>query len=74
MTSDDKRFRVPIPDNVRKTGNEIGALIGRQLPPGWGFGLFIFTYGEGGSMFWLSSADRNDMLKALSEWISTEGN
>lgn len=78
MSSDpkpaDKRFRVPVPENVKKAGNEIGRLIGKRLPAGWGFGLFLFTYGEKGTMFWISSAERNDMLKALSEWISKEGN
>lgn len=65
-------FRTPVPDEIREAGNRLGEVVGRALPPGWGFGLFLFTYGPGGSMFWISSARRDDMAKALSEWIHTE--
>lgn len=65
--------RVPVPDDVRETGNKPGKIIGESLPAGWGFGLFLFTYGPGGTMFWISSAQRSDMINALSEWIHTEG-
>lgn len=66
-------FRVDVPLDLKNRMNEIGGLIGAQLPPGWGFGLFIFTYGEGGTMTWISSARRDDMVKALQEWMRAEG-
>lgn len=66
-------YRVPVPEDVRRTMNDLGRSIGKALPPGWGFGLFIFTYGEGGTMTWLSNAQRDDMVKALQEWMRTEG-
>lgn len=65
--------RVPVPEDVQRLGNVIGSAVGRALPAGWGFGLFLFTYGEGGTMFWLSSAQRDDMVKALQEWMRAEG-
>lgn len=68
-----KGFRVPVPDDVKETGNRLGGVIGNSLPPGWGFGLFLFTFGPDGTMFWISNAQRSDMVKALSEWIHTEG-
>ncbi len=48
------------------------------VPDGWGFTLLIFSYGqmglknEGaeGSVFYISSADRDDMIKAMKEFIA----
>jgi hypothetical protein len=65
--------RVPVPPEVRAAGEHVAQVIGHHLPPGWGFGLFLFTYGERGTMFWISSAQRDDMVKALQEWMRAEG-
>lgn len=51
---------------------EIGNTLKKRMPPGWGFSLFIFSYGEQGEMFYLSSASRPDMLKALKEFIAKQ--
>ena len=51
---------------------EIGDKLKGSVPPGFGFGLFIFEFGEHGSMFWLSNAQRQDMIKALREWIARQ--
>jgi hypothetical protein len=69
-----KDYRVPVPDAVKKHLNEKGAEIAEGLPKGWGFALLFFTYGEDGTMVYLSNADRNDMLKALAEFIMAQGN
>lgn len=58
----------PIQDRLR----QMGRAIQRGLPPGWAFTLFLFTLGEGGSMFYLSSAERTSMLKALHEFIARQ--
>lgn len=66
-------YRVPVPDDVRAKLNEIGQILKRVMPEGWGFTLLMFTYGEGGTMTYLSSADREDMLKALQEFMRAQG-
>jgi hypothetical protein len=48
---------------------KIGKTIADVLPDGWGFTLFIFSFGEDGNTFYLSNAKREDMLKALVEFI-----
>lgn len=42
------------------------------LPQGWGFMLFFFTLGEGGSMFYISDAQRADVIQAMKEWIALQ--
>lgn len=66
-------YRVPIPPEVKKTLNDIAARIGDALPPGWGFGLLIFSFGENGTMTWISNAERADMILAMQEFIAKQG-
>lgn len=47
----------------------IGRTIASQLPEGWGFMLFIFSFGEGGSNFYISNAQRPDVIAAMKEFI-----
>ncbi len=51
---------------------EIGHIIGDQMPEGFGFTLLMFDYGEGGGMFYMSSAKREDMIKAMKEFINRQ--
>lgn len=69
----DERFEIQN-EEIKSKLRFIGSNIDEQLPEGWGFGLFIFSYGENGAMFWLSSAQREDMIKSLKEWISHQEN
>lgn len=46
----------------------LGKLIGKQLPEGWGF-LMLFTYGKDGSLFYRSSAQREDVINVMKEFI-----
>ena len=48
---------------------QIGKTIARELPPGWGFTLLLFSFGEGGSTFYISNAQRADMIEAMKEFI-----
>lgn len=48
----------------------IGEDLKRQMPPNVGFTLLMFDYGENGNMFYLSSAQRADMIKAMEEFLS----
>lgn len=49
---------------------EIGDILKRVMPPGYGFNLLIFTLGEGGNMFYCSNAQREDMIRAMQEFIA----
>lgn len=69
MTQD---YRVPVPDDVQARMAEIADLLKARMPPGWGFGLLMFTFGEKGTMVWASNADRQDMLKAMQEFMMTQ--
>ena len=52
---------------LRRLGNEIKEV----CPPGWGFSLLIFEF-QGSSMFYLSRADRGDVVKAMKEFIAKQ--
>jgi hypothetical protein len=54
---------------AEKALREVGGILKEQMPPGYGFMLMIFEYGEKGAMFYLSSAVRADMIETLKEFI-----
>lgn len=68
----DKRFEIEN-EAVRKVLNEIAGKIGGALDEGWGFLLMLFSYDdsmvEGGGLFYLSSAERKDVMKMVKEWM-----
>jgi len=49
---------------------EIGMLLKAACPPGYGFNLLVFSFGEGGNMFYTSNARREDMIRAMQEFIA----
>ena len=49
-----------------------GRLFGDDLPEGWGFALFLFSYGDNGSMFYISSGQRADVIRMLKEYLARE--
>ncbi len=67
----DERYEVKDPD-IQRLLQFLGSRLGEAMPEGWGFGLFIFSYGENGAMFYISSAEREGMLKTLKEFIDRE--
>lgn len=50
--------------------NEIGKILKEVCPKGYGFNLLIFSFGEGGNMFYCSNAQREDMIRAMQEFIA----
>jgi len=50
---------------------EIGRMLKESMPKGFGFTVLIFSYegGKTGSMFYLSSAERDGMIAAMREFI-----
>lgn len=51
---------------------EWGRKIKATLPNGVGFTLFLYDYGDKGNMFYLSTSEREDMIKALEEFITKQ--
>jgi hypothetical protein len=61
----------PVEEEVVVKLNALGRLLKDETPEGWGFTLLMFRIGEGEGhrMNYLSSANRDDMLKALKELV-----
>lgn len=57
---------------MRPILQDLGGRIGEALPEGWGFNLLLFTYGAGGSLFYISSAERSDVLQVMREFIKRQ--
>lgn len=72
MSEDSEDYRVPVPPEVKTSLRAIGKVIDEALPDGWGFALLVFTFG-GGTMTYISNADRQDMLKAMQEFLQKQG-
>jgi hypothetical protein len=45
----------------------IGQLVGKTLPPGVGFALVIFDFGQRGHITYVSNAEQASMMNALKE-------
>lgn len=56
---------------LRNVGRKIKDEI---LPEGYGFALLVFPFNEEGGMFYMSNAQRGDMIKAMEEWIENAKN
>jgi hypothetical protein len=61
-------FEVRNPE-VEEKLREIGRTLKGQMPEGFGFALLIFSY-QPGSMFYMSSAERDTMIAAMREFIA----
>lgn len=56
-------------EEAEQSARALGRVIYDVMPDGWGFTLMMFSYGEGGNTTYISTARREDMLKALREMI-----
>lgn len=65
----DIHYTVPDPLDIQTKLKELAAFIKDDLPEGWGFTLLLFSYGEKGSLFYISSAERADVLNVMREFI-----
>jgi len=64
-------YRVPIPEEIKMFANDLAKEITDKFP-GWGFAIMLFKF-QGEEFMWISNADRQDMLKALQEFIQKQG-
>lgn len=49
----------------------IGTALAEVCPPNVGFTLMMYDFGERGAMTYMSNAKREDMLKAMREFLET---
>ncbi len=64
-------YKIDNPE-IKKKLRELAEKLKGEMPKGWGFTLLMFDYqeeGEEGSMFYISSAQRADMIKVMKEFI-----
>lgn len=54
---------------VEATLRELSQHVGSRLPEGWGFTLLLFSYGPNGNLFYMSSAEREDVINVMKEFI-----
>jgi len=72
----DERYEVRNPDIERRL-RTIASLVEAELPEGWAFGLFLVRFGntpidQGGAVFWISNAERDGMLDAVTGWMEDQ--
>lgn len=71
MTNQNQKYEVRNPQ-VESILKKIADRIKAFLPKGWGFTLFLFSYGEEGSTFYISTAQRESMIQLLEEFLARE--
>lgn len=56
---------------VKSKMQRIARKVDEELPSGYGFAVLVFNFGEGkdNEMMYVSNADRQDIVKAMEEWI-----
>ena len=60
---------------IERRCREMADKIAPSLLPGTGFALFMFDFGhpgEPGSLAYVSSGDRADIVRAMKEWIARQ--
>lgn len=48
---------------------ELAVMLSGKLPKEQGFALFLFDYGADGNTAYVSTANRDDMVRLLEEWL-----
>lgn len=70
----EKDFYQQPPEDLQMIMTDIGHMIGGALPKGYGFNLLIFDFGGGGSTYYISNGQRQDILKLMKEFITKQEN
>lgn len=64
-----KQVRLVLEQQTHDVAEKLKAMV----PAGVGFTLFLVDYGEKGNLAYVSSADREDMIKNIEEWLERQG-
>ncbi len=48
----------------------IGRALGQAMPKNVGFALLMFDFGDAGNLAYVSNAKREDMIRAVEEWLT----
>jgi len=67
----DISYTTPDPDGVKSILQGLGDVITLSLPAGYGFNLLLFTYAPG-NIFYISSAERADVINMMREFIKKQ--
>lgn len=59
---------------IERLLREVGRMIKKLMPKGWGFTILMFDYKKDGSMFYMSSSERTSMIEAMKEFIQKNSN
>lgn len=71
LMKQDKRYEVRNQELEQKL-KDLGKIINNLLPPGVGFTLMLFKYGSDKGLFYISSANREDMLATMKFFIAKQ--
>lgn len=65
-----------INEYVKRKMGTIAKKIDEEIPNGFGFAVLVFNFGEGknNEMMYASNANREDIVKAMKEWIEKTEN
>jgi hypothetical protein len=67
--SDTDKFDVENPAIIAMM-RDMGRRLKAAMPTGWCFTLLIQSVGEGGSTFYISSAEREGAIKSIEEFLT----
>lgn len=72
MTTKPTQHEVRDPE-IERLLRRIARRMDYQLPPGWGFALFLMSYEDAGSnVFYISSAEREGVIDAVRTWLAKQ--
>lgn len=57
---------------IKNRLRSIAEQIKKFLPSGWGFTLFLFGFGKDKGVFYISNANREDMVKTIKAWLAKQ--
>lgn len=64
-TEEEKAKRLALEERAA----DVGRVIAKLCPPGVGFTLLLFDFGEGGHLAYMSNGQRDDVVRAMREFI-----
>lgn len=60
-------------EEVKQSLKRVGRLVSEMLPPGIGFGLFVYEQQEDGWLTYMSNSNREDFVRVLKDFIQRQG-